>query len=605
MGMHSDAVEQGTGVFTRPARLAGNAAMAAATASRSLREDPLTFAVQLARRFPAARTPLLAAARRTRGAERELAERWLSGDLAATRALLSEIAGRSGLGRLGAEIAHAAGRPELVADDARITPVARARAAWQLGEATRAIALLAEHAPKSRLHRVLRAELAMMTPGMRLRWNANGVVPAEPHRGILHLLTNSLPHTQSGYTVRSHAVLQAQRDAGLDPVAMTRVGYPVVVGKLGAAARDVIDGIAYHRVLPSRLAATPDGRLAQQAEALGRLARSLQPAALQTTTHYPNAVVTREVAERLRIPWAYEVRGMLEQTWVAGLGSAEARERAAASERFHLTREREAELASAADAVFTLSGSMRDDLVARGVPADRIALVPNAIDASLLERQPPAPADARGAIGLPREGFWVGSTSSLVDYEGFDVLLDAVARLREQGHDVRALLVGEGTARPSLQAQAAALGLGDAAVFTGRVDRAAVVQHRDALDLFVVPRLDREVTRTVSPLKPVEAMASGRPLLVSALPPLLETIGGELEAAGAAVAPSDARALAHRIRDAATQQDLRARLTALGKQRAAELTWRRNGSTYRTAFRRIGADLPMWEDWDDARSRDR
>jgi D-inositol-3-phosphate glycosyltransferase len=65
---------------------------------------------------------------------------------------------------------------------------------------------------------------------------------------------------------------------------------------------------------------------------------------------------------------------MLEQTWAAGLGSEEARARALASERFRLTREREAELASAAGVVFTLAGSMRDGLAARGVPAERIHL---------------------------------------------------------------------------------------------------------------------------------------------------------------------------------------------------------------------------------------
>lgn len=596
MGTTQGASERERELRWRPTQLVGNGIAASTMAGRSLREDPLTFAVQLVRRFPAARSPLLAAAHLARGAERELAETWLSGDLASTRELLEEVATRSGLGRLGAEIAHAAGRPELVADDARIAPIARARAAWQLGEATRAIALLAEHAPKSRLHRVLRAEFAMMTPGTRLRWNATAVAPTEQHHGVLHLLTNSLPHTQSGYTVRSHAVLQAQQQAGLRPSAMTRVGYPVVVGKLGAVARDVIDGIEYHRALPPRLAPLPDGRLAQQAEALARLARSMQPAAMQTTTHYPNAVVTREVAERLRIPWAYEVRGMLEQTWVASLGSDEARERAAASERFRLTREREAELASAADAIFTLAGSMRDDLAARGVPAERITLVPNGIDAALLDRRPPAPADARASLGLPREGFWLGSTSSLVDYEGFDVLLDAVARLREQGQDVRVLLVGEGTARPALQAQAAALGLGGAAVFTGRVNRAAVMQHRDALDLFVVPRLDREVTRTVSPLKPVEAMASGRPLLVSALPPLLETVGAELVDAGCAVAAGNALALAEGIASVAASPDVSARLTELGRQRAASLTWRTVGATYRAVFLKTGAELAMWED---------
>jgi D-inositol-3-phosphate glycosyltransferase len=581
--------------FASPARLAGNAAMAATTAARSLAEDPLTFGIQVARRFPAARAALLSGARAARGAERELAAAWLAGDLVATRALLDDVAARSGLGRVGAEIAHAAGRPELIVDDARVHPIARARAAWQLGEATRAIRLLEAHGARSRLHRVLRAEVALMTPGTRLRWHGrDGIESARS--GVLHLLTNSLPHTQSGYTVRSHAVLLAQRDAGLEPAAMTRVGYPVVVGGLGAAAVDVIDGIEYHRTLPLRLASTPDGRLSQQADALAALARTRRPSALQTTTHYPNAIVVREVADALGLPWAYEVRGMLEQTWVAGLGSDAARERALASERFRLTREREAELASAADMVFTLSGSMRDDLVERGVPRERISLVPNGIDAALLERDVPAPADARASLGLPRDGFWVGSTSSLVDYEGFGVLLDAVRLARAQGHDVRVLLVGDGTARQGLEAQAAASGLGAAAIFTGRVAREAVTAYRDALDVFVVPRHDRAVTRTVSPLKPIEAMASGRPLLVSALPPLLESIGDDLARAGAAVPAGDAASLAERIVALSTDANARNRLVELGRTQAAARTWASVGATYRRELAASGAQSALWDD---------
>lgn len=563
--------------------------MASTTALRSVGDDPLTFGIQLSRRFPAARRPLLAAARAARGADRAVVQSWLEGDLDATRALLDDLARRGSLSRLAAEVAQAAGRPELVVDDERAHPIAQARAAWQIGDASQAVALLDAHARGSRLHRALRAELALMTPGTRLRWAPRDSSGASaPRSGVLHLLTNSLPHTQSGYTVRSHAVLTAQRLAGLAPTAMTRVGYPVVVGGLGAASVDAVDGIEYHRALPARLAATPDGRLHQQADALARLAARVRPAALQTTTHYPNAVVTREVAEHLGVPWAYEVRGMLEQTWVAGLGSDEARDRAAQSERFRLTREREAELAGAADAVFTLSGSMRDDLVARGVPRERIGLVPNGIDAALLDRTPPAAADARIALGMPSDGFWVGSTSSIVDYEGLDVLVDAVRIARADGRDVRLLLVGEGVARHALERRAADAGLGDAARFTGRVPRDAVAAYRDALDLFVVPRHDRAVTRTVSPLKPVEAMASGRPLLVSALPPLLETIGPELERAGMSVAPGDAVGLARRIAELEQDPAACARAAALGRRRAAALTWSAIGETYRRSLAAVG-----------------
>lgn len=559
--------------------------MAASTAFRSMAEDPLTFSIQLARRFPGGHGPLLATSHAVGGLDRELVETWLAGDLDATRTALSSLAASGALSTIAAEIAQASGLPELVADDVRVRPVTRARAAWQLGEASRAIRLLEEHRPGSRLHRAFRAELALMTPGTRLRWEPRGIeAHREPAHGVLHLLTNSLPHTQSGYTVRSHAVLQAQRAAGLAPAAMTRVGYPVVVGGLGAAAVDEVDGIRYHRALPLRLAATPDGRLVQQADALLSLAARVRPAALQTTTHYPNAIVVREVAEALGIPWAYEVRGMLEQTWVAGLGSDAARARAFASERYRLTREREAELASAADAVFTLADSMRDDLAARGVPLERIELVPNGIDQALLERTPPAPADARAALGLPRDGFWVGSTSSLVDYEGFDVLLEAVATARVDGHDIRALLVGDGAARKGLESSATRLGLTDVVRFAGRVPRAAADGYRDALDLFAVPRLDREVTRTVAPLKPIEAMASRRPLVVSALDPLLEVIGEELVAEGAAVPAGDASALAARIMLLSSDDLLRARLAELGRRRAMTRTWSTVAVTYARTF---------------------
>jgi D-inositol-3-phosphate glycosyltransferase len=568
------------GAASRIRQLASNASMASTTALRSIVDDPLTFGIQLGRRFPAARGGLLALARAARGADRELVERWLEGDVAAARVALDGMTAGGSLTRLGAEIAQAAGRPELVADDPSIHPVTRARAHWQLGEASAAIALLAQHAPRSRLHRALRAELALMTPGMRLRWTHRGPAPVGDRDGVLHLLTNSLPHTQSGYTVRSHAVLQAQRGAGLAPTAMTRVGYPVVVGGLSAAALDTVDGIAYHRALPARLASTPDGRLAQQADALAALAAEVRPAVLQTTTHYPNALVVREVAEALGLPWAYEVRGMLEQTWVAGLGSDEARARALESERFRLTREREAELATAASVVFTLSGSMRDDLAARGVPAERIHLVPNGIHEALLERDVPPAADAREALGLSREGFWVGSTSSLVDYEGFDVLIDAVVLARADGHDVRMLLVGDGAARAGLERRAREAGLDAAAVFTGRVPREQVVAYRDALDVFVVPRRDSDVTRTVAPLKPVEAMASGRPLLASALPPLAETAGPELARSGALVAPDDPAALAERIEQLAAEPDLRIAAASLGRRRAADLTWSAIARTY-------------------------
>ena len=119
----------------------------------------------------------------------------------------------------------------------------------------------------------------------------------------------------------------AQQQEGWDVLAVTRLGYPVQVGKLSAHSSDVVDGIRYRRLLPARLAATLDARLQQQAEELLSVALEFRPSVLHTTTHFVNGMVVRAVAEALDIPWVYEVRGQLADTWASTRGPAARRQR--------------------------------------------------------------------------------------------------------------------------------------------------------------------------------------------------------------------------------------------------------------------------------------
>ena len=560
-------------------RLMANAPTVALTGLRSLANDPVVFGMQMARRFPDAvgTTATRLTGRGRSGAGASLLHAWLAGDMEQLEHDLRQASGSvEGLGVIGAEVATAAGLPDLVVDDVRARPIARARAAWMLGD----IELALQLAPaRSKYAAAVRAERAIMTPGHRLRINK---VDAAPGNAVLHMLTNSLPHTQSGYTVRSHHVLQAQRGTGLNVSAITRVGYPVVVGSLGASTRDEVDGVQYERVLPKMLASRPDQRLAQQARAVAAHAAGLGTGILHTTTNYANAVVAQAVSDALGVSWTYEVRGMQEQTWVASLATAEGRERAVDSERYRLIRAREAQLAGEADAVFTLSEGMRDDLVGRGVDEGSITVVPNGISSDRLAQPIAVAADARQQLRLDRAGYWVGAVSSLVGYEGFDTLIEAVRRLRVAGTDARLLLVGDGVARPELMQQAAALG--DAAVLPGRVQLERAGEYLAALDTVVVPRRDLAVTRSVAPLKPVEALAAGKPLIVSDLPPLVETIGEALAAEGCAVPPGDAGALAEAVASHAGDAALRARLSELGRARAATRTWEQLGARYAQVY---------------------
>ncbi len=150
---------------------------------------------------------------------------------------------------------------------------------------------------------------------------------------------------------------------------------------------------------------------------------------------------------------------------------------------------------------------------------DRVTVVPNCVDLALAEAGAAAPETAP-----PGGPLTVGTVGTLNGYEGIDVLVDAVARLRRGGHDVHLRVVGDGPERAALEKRAADRGIADATTFTGRVPHDEVVAQHRAIDVFCVPRHDLPVTRLVPPLKPVEAMALGRPVVASDLPPLREIV---------------------------------------------------------------------------------
>ena len=108
----------------------------------------------------------------------------------------------------------------------------------------------------------------------------------------------------------------------------------------------------------------------------------------------------------------------------------------------------------AADLVVTLGEAMREEIVARGVPAEKILIVPNAVSEEFLQPLPDAAA-LRDELGIDPDEYVVGVVSSLVPHEGIGTLLEATAILRARGVPVRALIVGDGPERAALQRQAA------------------------------------------------------------------------------------------------------------------------------------------------------
>ena len=570
-------------------QLLTNARLAAHTVLQHLTDDPMVLSLQLSRRLPASvvhpaarlvcaiapknslSVPVLLASL-TRGDEGDVTRRLR---LAADRKVTGVHARRL------ADIATAANLPALSdallagARNSRGYQSAQARRLWHDGAMTAAVAALEGSGASGRRQQArLAGELAVF----------QGTAPALARRDytpvpgrVLHLLTNSLPHTASGYAQRSHSIMAAQQQEGWDVLAVTRLGYPVQVGKLRARSSDVVDGVRYRRLLPTRLAATLDARLQQQAEELLNVALEFRPSVLHTTTHFVNGMVVRAVAEALDIPWVYEVRGQLADTWASTRGPA-----ARDSEKYRLFQQREAEVMAAADLVVTLGEAMKATIVAAGIPAEKILIAPNAVGGRFL-LEPLEPSVARRELGLAEDGQYIGTVSSLVAYEGIDDLIAAFAELAGRHPDLRLLIVGDGVSLPALREQAKQCGFGDRVIFTGRVSKDEAVRYHQALDIFVVPRKDFEVTRSVTPLKPVEALASSRPVLASRLPALQEIVrdgtNGLLADAG------DPHDVANKLERLLGSQELRNRLGQAGRHEVLKnRTWQANAVALDAAY---------------------
>ena len=325
---------------------------------------------------------------------------------------------------------------------------------------------------------------------------------------VLHILDHSIP-LHSGYTFRSLAILREQRKLGWETFHLTSPKHTATQ----ALEETVEGGWHFYRSPPQGHAAQLPGlgemALMRQLERrLAEVAQAVKPDLLHAHSPVLNAIPALRVGKRMGIPVVYEVRAFWEDAAVDHGTTSEG------SLRYRLTRRLETHALRQARHVFTICEGLRHDIAARGIPADKITVIPNAVDIESFEPGGQPDAALAGRLGLAGATV-VGFIGSFYAYEGLDLLLDALPALLMRRPEVRVLLVGGGPQDAALKAQAQALGLADKVVFTGRVPHTEVQRYYDLVDVLAYPRRSMRLTELVTPLKPLEAMAQGRLLVAS------------------------------------------------------------------------------------------
>ncbi len=327
-----------------------------------------------------------------------------------------------------------------------------------------------------------------------------------PH--ILHILDHSIP-MHSGYTFRTRAILRAQRERGWKTSHVTGVKHSV-----DGPPEERVEDLLFYRT-PRQGHVYDKLPLLNQWRVIDTLADRIEEVVLRESpdilhAHSPalNGMAASRVARRHNIPLVYECRAFWEDAAVDHGTSSDG------GLRYRLTRALESHVFRRADAITTICEGLKNDIVARGISASKVTVIPNAVDATAFTFARPKDIELARSLEL-EERTVIGFIGSFYAYEGLPLLLEAMARLRDARPDAALLLVGGGPQEALVLAEIERLGLQDTVVYTGRVPHEQVQSYYSLVEIFAYPRLSMRLTDLVTPLKPLEAMAEGKLVLAS------------------------------------------------------------------------------------------
>jgi len=396
---------------------------------------------------------------------------------------------------------------------------------------------------------------------------------------ILHILDHSIP-LHSGYTFRTRAILEQQRKLGWETFHVTSAKH------LGAnAAVETVDGLTFYR------SAMPQGLLAKLpvlnqwsivqtlAQRLDEIIPQIKPDILHAHSPALNGLAALKMADKYKLPLVYECRAFWEDAAVDHGTTQEG------SLRYRLTKALETHVFKKADAVTTICDGLRNDIISRGVAAEKVTVIPNAVDIDKFAFGETADPGLIMELGLDGKVV-LGFIGSFYAYEGLLLLLDALPAIIRDQPNVRLLLVGGGPQQQQISEKIAALNLQDYVVLTGRVPHDQVQRYYNLVDIFVYPRLSMRLTDLVTPLKPLEAMAQGRLLVAS-------DVGGHHELirdreTGYLFKAGDKAALAQSVLEALADQASWDEMRLAGRRYVEEVrNWQNSVANYQAVYANV------------------
>jgi glycosyltransferase involved in cell wall biosynthesis len=158
--------------------------------------------------------------------------------------------------------------------------------------------------------------------------------------------------------------------------------------------------------------------------------------------------------------------------------------------------------------VIAVSAALKNAMVALGISAEKIAVIPNGVDSERFH--PIDRAEARKELGLLESGRVIVSVGALLRVKGHSLLIDAFAKLAPRHSDLRLYIVGEGKSREELENQVRALGLADRISLVGIKPNEQLAAWYSAADVMCLAS-----SREGMPNVVLESLACGTPVVAT------------------------------------------------------------------------------------------
>ncbi|MDN5653302.1 MAG: glycosyltransferase family 4 protein, partial [Lactococcus lactis] len=347
---------------------------------------------------------------------------------------------------------------------------------------------------------------------------------------ICYILHNSLPYASGGYATRAHGVANGLAGLGFEVFGINRPGYPLDINKklkkesIDTASK--VDNVTYlHTNSPKRKSLYRYDYMQESIKIYENYFLELKPEAVVAASAYISAFPALIAAKKLGIPFVYEVRGF----WEVTLMSRDLSYRD--TDKFFMMKGLETKIAEVADKVWTLTNAMKTELKDRGIQSDKVSVIPNSCFPEKLTPQG-RDKDLADSLRIPEDIPVIGYIGTFVDYEGLENLTKACGLLKTRGIEFRLMLVGsentssrdKGPIRSLIETYAEQYDISDWLILPGRVPHEQVEKYYSLIDIAPFPRKPWPVCEMVSPMKPLEALAMKKAVVVSSVDALQEMV---------------------------------------------------------------------------------